>query len=135
MKTIEAIILVEPVPKGRPKITTFGGHARAYTPSKTRKAEDNIAMMIRQELMKEGPFDAGVPLTMTATFFVTKPTSARKRDIYPVKRPDLDNYGKLLLDALNKYVFPDDSQLIDLHLHKRFGAPPRIEIKISEVLE
>jgi len=135
MKTIEATIFVEPTPKGRARSRIAGKHVITYTPAKTRNAENMIAATIRQEVMKQGSFDAGIPLRLSATFYIEKPKSAGKKVLLPVKRPDLDNYGKLLLDALNKYAWQDDSQIIDLHLRKRFGTPPHIEIKITEVLE
>ena len=135
MKRIETIIYVEPKAKGRPRATMAGKHARLYTPKETRDAEADIKAAIREKLMEFGPFDARVPLTLSVTFYIEKPKSARKRDTMPVKRPDLDNYAKLLLDACNKYVYPDDSQIVSMKLHKRYGTPPRIALVIEEVLE
>lgn len=135
MKQVEAVIMVQPTPKGRARSRVAGGRVMTYTPAKTRKAEEQIAYAIRQQVMASGTFDAGVPLSLSATFFLEKPQSAPKRVTMPVKRPDLDNYGKLLSDALNKYVWPDDSQIVDLHIRKRFGTPPRIELRVCEVLE
>ncbi|MFA7519593.1 RusA family crossover junction endodeoxyribonuclease [Shewanella sp.] len=135
MKTIEAIIYVVPTPKGRARVAVIGGHARAYTPAKTRKAENDISYAIRQQCMGQGTFDAGVPLTLYAKFFIDKPKSAPKKMTAPVHRPDLDNYVKLLLDALNKFVIPDDSQVVNMHIKKCFGSPPRIELIITEGLE
>ena len=135
MKRIEVTIFVVPTPWGRSGMTVIGGHAAAYKPKKTRNSEDMIAYAIRQQVMASGTFDVGVPLALSATFFLEKPKSNPKKMTKPVKRPDLDNYGKLLLDALNKYIWPDDSQIVDLHIKKEFGTPPRIELKIWEVLE
>ncbi|KKK56213.1 hypothetical protein LCGC14_3066770, partial [marine sediment metagenome] len=46
--------------------------------------------------------------------------------------PDLDNYLKLLLDALNKFAFPDDGQIVQLHADKVYGETPMIEVWIEE---
>ena len=135
MKSIESIIYVEPTPKGRARSRIAGKHVITYTPATTRKAEEMIQVMIREEAMKQGQFDADMPLKLSAIFYVQRPKSASKRVTMPTKRPDLDNYGKLLSDALNKYLWPDDSQIVTLHLQKRFGNPPRIELKVSEVIE
>ncbi len=136
MKVIEAIIYVSPTPKGRPKATSFGGHARLYTPTKTRKSEALTIATIRKELKDSfSTFEKDVPLHLSATFFIPKPASSPKKVLYPVKRPDLDNYTKTLLDSLNQYLFPDDSQIVSMKLRKAFGSPPRIELKISEELE
>ena len=135
MKRIETIIYVEPKPKGRPKATMAGKRAILYTPKGTRDSEADIKATIRRQVMESGSFGAGVPLTLSVTFFVEKPKSARKCDIMPVKRPDLDNYTKLLLDACNKYVYPDDAQIVNMKLRKRYGTPPRIELMICEEIE
>lgn len=132
MKRIEATIYVEPTAKGRPKITTINGRGQAYTPAKTRKAEAMIEAMIRNQVMKLGAFDAGVPLRLSATFYRERPQHLPKRVKMPVSRPDTLNYGKLLEDALAKFVYPDDSQITTLCLRKRFGMPPRIEMVIQE---
>ncbi len=131
MNEIEDIIYVVPTPKGRARSRVVGKKVITYTPSQTRRQET----MIREQMLKHIPFDPGVPLKLSATFYIPKPQSASKKQVYPVKRPDLDNYEKLLMDALNKYIWPDDAQIVDLHTRKRFGSPPRIEIIISEVLE
>ena len=135
MKEIRATIYVTPTPKGRARMTVAGGHARAYTPAKTVKAENEILYAIRQQCMGSGMFDKEVPLSLSAVFFIPRPKSLPRRVTMPVHKPDADNYGKLLLDALNKFVYPDDSQIVDLHISKRFGDIPRIELVIREVIE
>jgi len=50
----------------------------------------------------------------------------------PVSRPDYDNYAKLLTDALEKFVYKNDSQITRAIIKKRFGSPPRIELTIEE---
>jgi len=136
MKQIEAVIYVSPTAKGRPKATKFGGHAHLYTPARTRKSEAEIIATIRKELQADfNAFDKNMPLHLSATFFIPKPASSPKKVIYPVKRPDLDNYAKTLLDALNKYIFLDDSQIVSMRLRKAFGSPPRIQLLIREELE
>ncbi|MFH1088206.1 MAG: RusA family crossover junction endodeoxyribonuclease [Chloroflexota bacterium] len=135
MKRIEAVIYVEPVGKGRPKFRAQGKHVMAYTPAKTRHTEAMIETAIREQVMAFGRFDPGVPLSISATFFRPRPTHLPKRVKMPVSRPDLDNYAKLLQDALEKYVYPNDSQLTTMKYRKRFGTPPRIELVIQEEVE
>jgi len=124
---ISKVIYVEPIPKGRPRATIQGGHVFIYTPKKTVVAEN----MIRQALLGEGAFGEGIPLRLEATFFRQRPKSLPKRVTLPVTKPDLSNYLKTLEDALEKFVYRDDSQIVDLHVKKRFGSPPRIELTIS----
>jgi Holliday junction resolvase RusA-like endonuclease len=135
MKSFETTIFIEPWAKGRPRLTTIGGHAHAYTPTKTRNAEAEIQIAIRNQVMVLGKFDAGVPIYLAATFYIEKPKSKPKKVTRPVTRPDLDNYVKTLMDALNKYVIPDDSQIVRMNIEKAYGTPPCIELLIREELE
>jgi len=131
---MKAVILVEPYPKGRPKIATVGKHAIAYTPKKTRLAEADIKAAIRNKIAKAKRFGPGEALVLWVTFYVVRPKSAAKKVKYPVKRPDLDNYLKTLLDALDKFAFPDDAQIVNIHAKKAFaaaGTPPRIEFVLE----
>lgn len=38
------------------------------------------------------------------------------------RRKDIDNYSKCILDAYNKVIWPDDSQIIQLHIYKKEGC-------------
>lgn len=126
---IKVTILVEPTPKARPRHTVKGGRVITYTPQKTTHAE----AMIRETVAKLGGyFDNGVPVRLEATFYRERPKSLSKKVLLPVTRPDWDNYAKLLTDALEKYVYGNDSQITDARIRKRFGSPPRIELTLEE---
>ncbi len=143
MTILRATILVEPTGKGRARSTYIPGKdgkkgfVSTYTPAATRKSEAQIIADIRHQLEQVENsiiFGPGVPLRLTATFYRARPKSLPKRVQYPVSRPDLDNYQKLLSDALNHFVYAEDSQIIDLDIHKRFAEPgkmPRIELEIG----
>lgn len=124
-------ILGEPVPKGRPLAARRGRFTTIYTPKKTRKEESNIRAQIAQQLPKEfTPYKSA--LMLYCIFKKTKPKSARKKDIYPIHRPDIDNYLKLLLDAMNGVVFADDGQIVEIRCRKEFGDPG-IEVTIFQL--
>ena len=123
-------ILTEPIPKARARTCVRNGRVMSFTPKATADAEANI----RAQLMNQKAFYAkGMPLRVDLKFYITKPPSVSKKRIYPVTRPDIDNYVKLVCDALNQYLFEDDSQIVELHAIKAYGTPPRIEIEVSEV--
>jgi len=118
-------IMVEPQGKARPRMRiTKSGKATVYTPSKTVHTE----AMIRERMIREGKFDRGVPLYLEATFYRERPKSLAKGITMPISRPDLDNYWKLLTDALEKFSYYNDSQITTTLVKKRFGSPPRIEL-------
>lgn len=58
---------------------------------------------------------------------------ARNGQIRPITKPDTDNIGKNIKDALNKIAFPDDSQFVTEIIEKRYSDTPRTEILIKEV--
>ena len=129
---IETVILVEPVGKARARTIRRGGKVISYTPTKTAHAEN----LIRDRVMELRQFfERGVPIKLQATFYRLRPKSLPKRVTLPVARPDWDNYGKLLTDALEKFVYADDSQITTAVIRKRFGSPPRIVLKMEEDYE
>lgn len=105
-----------------------GGRAFVYTPKKTVHAE----AMIREMLAHEDCFAAAVPLRLVTTFYRQRPKSLPKRVVMPVSKPDLSNLLKTLEDALEKFIYNNDSQITTLVARKRFGLPPRIELKLEE---
>ena len=129
-------ILVEPTPKLRARSRIAGKGSKqfvqTYTPAATRNAEADIRAAIREQIAEDEKFAAKVPLKVTAIFTIVKPPSLPKKRTLPVTAPDLDNYLKLLLDALNKYAFPDDGQIVQLHADKVYGETPMIEVWIEE---
>jgi len=50
------------------------------------------------------------------------------------KRPgDADNIAKAILDGMNCIVYLDDTQVVDLVIHRRQGKPQRTETKVWPV--
>jgi len=130
MTEFKATILVEPEPKGRPRgfINRKSGRVQFYTPGKTVKTEAAIRAAL---VGKECFFEQGIPLYLEVTFYLSRPTSAPKRVTMPAKKPDIDNLMKNLTDALEKFVYANDSQITTALIKKRFGQPPRIELKLG----
>jgi Holliday junction resolvase RusA-like endonuclease len=134
-KKVRCVILVEPIGKGRPRsrIIKKGDKSviNTYTPKETRLAEAIIINHIRQHL-PDFQFPQGMPLRMDLTLYRQRPQSTPKRVTIPTTKPDWDNSSKLLCDALESYLYYNDSQLSDVRVRKRFGSPPRIEFTIEE---
>lgn len=102
-----------PVPKERPR---FNGRI-AYTPKKTRDAEDWIRAHCNRLPCLTGP------LKLRIAFF--------RKDAQPC---DLDNLAKLVQDALNGRAFKDDRQIVVLAASKEIDRKrPRTEIEIEEI--
>ena len=117
---------VTPVPQGRPRLTTIGGQARAFTPPKTRafvREVQQLWYIAGRPVVPEGVYFAA---TITATF--ARPashlcrsglTSVGRKSLFP--RPDCDNLAKSVLDALQGHAFDDDLLVRRLVVDKQWG--------------
>lgn len=102
---------VEPVSKGRPR---FGG-GTVRTPQMTKKFENTVAILARRAF--NGPPLTG-PLELEIIFYITPPQ--RPKDHLPIVKPDIDNFSKAIIDALNKIVWIDDAQICNFSTKKRY---------------
>ncbi len=127
----------EPVGQERArKATLRNGRVIYYTPSNTVNWQERInwvAQQIRQEMGMAGKLLDG-PLVLQATFFRLRPKSLPKRVLFPLTKPDWDNLGKAVTDALEQVLYTNDSRIVDAVVRKRFGEP-RVEIVIREAVE
>lgn len=139
---IQLVFYMEPVPKAAPR-TTFGdGSIQTYNPDKTTQAmafiKSSAISWANENGVSSFPiYEARLPLLMSATFVKLRPKSLPKRVTLPAVMPDLDNYCKLLLDALKGVIFDDDGQIVGMMLEKEFvqpGGMPRIEVSFWEAL-
>ena len=77
-------------------------------------------------------------VSILALFQVPKSTSKKNsekmlnKQISPTKKPDIDNIAKIVLDALNKLAYKDDTQVVDLNIAKAYADRERLIIKIEE---
>ena len=125
MGRYEIRIPMRPVPKGRP----FMGKGRAFTPKRTRTAEETLRWAF---------LDAGVPrlagpVKLVLTFVFTRPKSKSSARPYPTIRPDLDNLVKTVKDAGNEILWDDDCQIVNLHAFKRYGPTYEVIVQVEEL--
>ena len=118
---------IEPVGKARPRVVVKNGRTFAFTPKKTANAEDLIRAQVCQVTEF---FEAGVPLRMVAEFVMARPKSAKKRQ-YPTTKPDIDNCYKTLTDALEKFLYANDSQIVEVAMSKVYGETPCIKVIVA----
>jgi Holliday junction resolvase RusA-like endonuclease len=125
----------EPKAKARPRMSTKTG--RAYTPSETIQYENlvKVCYMESKQLKLEGQIEAQI----TAFYGIPKSASKKKKEqmlqglIRPVKKPDVDNIAKTVLDSLNKIAYDDDSQIVECIVQKFYSDNPRVEVEIKQI--
>lgn len=127
-----------PVAKGRPRFRKLGKFVSTYTPAKTKDFETTFAKEAVTAMRGEGPLET--PLALFLGFFMPIPKSLSKKDrnlcisgdLKHIKKPDVDNLAKSVIDAMNGIVYKDDGQVVKLNATKEYSMYPRIEIAIVE---
>ena len=130
---IGIVILGVPVAKGRPRFNKETG--RGYTPAKTASFEAQLKYAALQVMGDRSPLEGPlsvmmeVVLPIPASWPKKRQAAARAGLERPTKRPDVDNFAKML-DAANMVVWQDDGQIVDLVVTKRYGEKPGMWIKV-----
>lgn len=135
--SVLVIIEGDPVGKGRPRASTIGGHARLYTPAKTKSYEATVKAEAAKSMSGRAPFDVPCMLELRIVLAVPASYSRKKREaclageILPTKKPDTDNVLKAICDAFNGVVWTDDVLATDFIIRKRFGETAHVEARVT----
>ncbi|MGN6451437.1 MAG: RusA family crossover junction endodeoxyribonuclease [Brucella intermedia] len=133
---LEVVLLGPPLAKGRPRFVKSTG--RTHTPERTLNYESRLAHAAA-EAMADRPLLQG-PLLAEVLIRMPIPDSKPKKwkeaalagSIYPTKKPDVDNFAKML-DAMNLIVWTDDSQIVELNVRKIYSDKPAFVATITEL--
>lgn len=130
---IRFIVPGTPVAKGRPRLSTRGGFARAYTPAKTVAYEGLIALAAQDVMAGQLPLAGPVRVVVTAVFPIPASWSRRKREAanWHTGKPDGDNILKAVGDGLNGVCWNDDSQVASASIVKSYGSHPGLRVEVS----
>lgn len=117
--------------KGRPWVQTYPDPAGvAY--------EEALAVVGREAMAGRDPLDGALTVFVEAFVPIPASWSLKKRgaasagEIFPVGKPDGDNYAKVAGDALNKIVWVDDSQIVMWQVLKVYSDFPRLRVSVWE---
>lgn len=123
----------EPCAKQRPRFVRATG--RAFTPAKTERYEGIIADHASRAMEGVAPVGGPVRIAIRATYLHPASWSKKKRaeTEWKTSKPDADNIAKIVKDALNKIVFNDDAQVVDMHVQKKYGAVAGLTIYVEEI--
>ena len=109
-----------PVAQGRPRAARKGNMVFMYDPAPSRKWKKDVALQTRLAMAAKGAKMLSGPLVGHIEFFLKRPKSLPKRTVYHVKKPDLDNCLKGLIDALQGIMYENDSSIVRLHIGKQY---------------
>lgn len=136
LRPVSFVVPGEPVGKGRPRIGKVGNHARMFTPAKTASYEGLIALAGTEAMAGRQLIEGAVMVELRIVMSV--PTSKPKKwkaqalagEVFPTKKPDMDNVIKAIYDGLNGVVWKDDVQVVDAFVRKRYGETPGVLVRI-----
>lgn len=140
----------KPVPWAPKQSNPKGGGGRFVAAPQAKHAGKIIDAWERTAYLKGLWWEKGVPLTMSADFYLCRPknhygTGANARKLktgfyvgaapgYPTGKPDTSNLVKMVEDALTGVAWADDDQFVALHPAKHYvhwWEPARSVIRIT----
>lgn len=128
--------MVSPKGGGKPFVQT-------YSDRKTVEWEEHVANTIREQVREIDVQGVGLDLALpfaerillSLRFNMHRPVSYPASVIHHLKRPDVDNLAKAVMDGLqNSRIIVEDSQITDLSIIKRYesdGHPLGVEIDLT----
>lgn len=135
MEPLTVVLAGPPMAKERVRVTREG---HAYTPERTLNYEARLAHAAQVEMAGRPLFDGPLKVLVEARMPIpeSKPKrwkeAARAGQVRPTKKPDADNFAKIL-DALNLIVWADDAQIVDLRVVKIFDTRPEFKVTVEPI--
>lgn len=125
----------KPYAKRRPRFSRKSG--RAFDPAENAVAEASIGHIAAQHFQR--PITGPVRVEIVATF-ATPPSWSKRRTAETihrphVQRPDCDNIGKAVLDALNRIAWADDGQVAEISIRKAWGHTDQTVIHVDPLAQ
>lgn len=119
--------------KGRPR---FMRNGHTYTDKNTMAYEK----LIQASYSKSTSYisQKSVRISMYVCFAPNKTDTKKnkviklKNSLWPNKKPDIDNVIKIVLDALNKVAYSDDTQVNEIHVIRHWCEEEKLVICLSE---
>lgn len=129
----------EPHGKGRHRSCIRGGRIATYTPQKTERYENLIAVVAKLAMGRRPPFggacavELDIFVSVPASWSIKKRAMALGGGLHPTKKPDVDNVEKAVFDGMNGIVWRDDVQVVDVVKRKRYSETPGVYVRVMEI--
>lgn len=127
----------EPRGKARPRFVRRSG--RTYNPKRTVEYEEKLRRAW-QSIHYNQCFNSGaLSVRIDAYYKIPQHATIADRErmmngeLVPLKKPDIDNVQKIILDALNGIAYRDDAQVATITATKHYSIDPRVEIVVEEI--
>lgn len=120
----------QPIAKKRPRFARRGKFVTTYNSQQTEEGKFICRM---QNQFYGPPIPAGVPIFLNICFSVQIPKSLPKKKVVigPVRKPDIDNMIKFVMDCANGILWHDDAQVVHVEATKVYGEEPQTRIVLE----
>lgn len=110
---------------------------RHFTPSAQRAYMGSVGLFAARAMAGADPFEGPLEVQVRAVYSHPASWSEKKKASvrWRVSKPDCDNVGKLVLDAMNSIVFRDDAQVADLRIQKAYGSFSGLWVSVQQLKE
>lgn len=107
-------------------------NGQRYTPKRQASFMGAIKLFAARAMAGAGPIEGPVELSIRATYLTPSSWSAKRRATatWKASKPDVDNLGKIVADALNSLAYADDAQVASLIVQKRYGALAGLTVSV-----
>lgn len=145
-ETVEFEVLGRPQPAGSKKAFKHPHTGRIIVTDDAKKSapwKQQVAGAAAAQLELDGELLRG-PLKLEVCFYLARPKghygSGRNAGVlkasapeYPAVKPDTTKLLRAVEDALTGVVWADDAQVVDQAAYKRYGAPERCRVRITQL--
>ena len=128
-----------PIPWKRPGVRRFSLKEEVKTIVYDRQKREKELVRWQLNSQFQRPI-LTVPLLVGIVFRMTIPKSTSKimkdqmlegKIIHHMKKPDIDNLTKFILDCMNQLIFTDDAQICTLYAKKIYAITPGTGVRIK----
>lgn len=137
--TRELVFSVGMVPVGKARhrsVIGADGKPHSYSDKRMVAAEAEVRAAFRRAYPRHAAHEGPVEISVVASY-VPAPSWAKWKRAAAIAgmwrcvvKPDWDNVGKLVTDALNKVAYVDDSQVFDARVFKQYDDSARLLVRI-----
>lgn len=112
------------------------GKGFTFTPAKQRNYGEIVRFAALESMCGKIPAEGALKLIVSVRLAIPASWSKRKQEeaaiglIRPAKKPDWDNAGKIISDALNGIVYRDDAQIVEATVTKHYDLCPRVDVLV-----